>query len=86
MYVQSMFSYCSFPELPLLQKRDQVKKKLCKKNGITLLVVPYWWDMKVESLAQSIHAVRPDIELPGSVLKGNTIPDRMPPRTEYKRM
>jgi hypothetical protein len=28
--------------LKKLQKRDRIKKKLCKENGVSLIVVPYW--------------------------------------------
>ncbi len=29
-----------------LQARDQEKRNMCKRVGITLIDVPYWWDEK----------------------------------------
>lgn len=26
----------------------QTKKKVAEENGITLIVIPYWWDFKPE--------------------------------------
>ncbi len=37
------------------------KKSACESKGITLIVVPYWWDMKKESLMAGIHKSRPDL-------------------------
>eukprot|EP01124_Arcella_intermedia_P025305 TRINITY_DN4503_c1_g2_i2.p1 TRINITY_DN4503_c1_g2~~TRINITY_DN4503_c1_g2_i2.p1 ORF type:complete len:395 (-),score=66.80 TRINITY_DN4503_c1_g2_i2:843-2027(-) len=41
--------------------RDCQKKSSCVEHGITLATVPYWWDGKRESLASSLHHIRPDI-------------------------
>eukprot|EP01027_Heterolobosea_sp_BB2_P000282 GEZU01000413.1.p1 GENE.GEZU01000413.1~~GEZU01000413.1.p1 ORF type:complete len:468 (+),score=89.89 GEZU01000413.1:405-1808(+) len=43
------------------QRRDEQKAEICQRAGITLIVVPYWWDRKQSSIAESIHAVRPDL-------------------------
>lgn len=55
------------------QQRDQEKIDACKlvplspkyltvaKHGITLVVVPYWWDGTKESLAATIHKAKPQI-------------------------
>jgi len=31
-----------------VQKRDRLKQELASKNGITLIIVPCWWDNQVE--------------------------------------
>ncbi len=33
----------------------------CFHDGITLIVIPYWWEKKIESVARCIHSNRPDI-------------------------
>lgn len=41
----------------LLKKRqeiDQLKREICKKEGITLIEVPYWWDGLKSSLVTMI--------------------------------
>ncbi len=48
--------------------RDKRKIISCKEMGITLITVPYWWDGKLSSIATTIHAERPDIEIPSSYL------------------
>jgi ATP-dependent DNA ligase len=62
-----------------LQKNDVCKEKgevttqlFCNKLGITLIVVPYWWDRKFDSLQATIYSQRPDLftEKP----KGTAIP------------
>jgi len=45
----------------LYQQRDERKRKLCVLYGITLIVVPYWWSMTVESLIATIIQQRPDL-------------------------
>lgn len=37
------------------------KLKQCKRHGITLIEVPYWWDCSKSSLMATIHQVRPDL-------------------------
>ena len=34
--------------------RDVEKQKLCSEHGIQLIVIPYWWDNKIESLKQTL--------------------------------
>lgn len=41
------------------QERDKEKLELCAKNGITLIRVPFWWDLSTASLMATIHRVRP---------------------------
>jgi hypothetical protein len=32
------------------QMRDKEKKQKCKEKGITLVVIPFWWDREISSL------------------------------------
>ncbi len=69
-----------------VQHRDKQKRLICHSNGITLIVIPFWWDHTIESLAQTIHQTRPDIcayaqkgspilaELPAQYLRKGKIP------------
>jgi hypothetical protein len=34
---------------------------VCSRQGITLVEIPYWWDMKVESLQAIIHEAKKNI-------------------------
>ncbi len=49
---------------------------MCEEDGITLIVIPYWWNTSIESLSQTIHLARPDLEMP--VTNGNPIVNVMP--------
>ncbi len=40
---------------------DHQKKERALEQGITLIAVPYWWDMKKESLLGTIQLCRPDL-------------------------
>ncbi len=71
-----MFRYS---ELQLARQRDNFKKQMCGTYGFTLIVVPYWWDGTVESIATTIHLKRPDIMIPSHLLKGGPIPDKAVP-------
>jgi hypothetical protein len=41
--------------------RDEVKKAVCQSLGITLLQVPYWWNLSPSSLLSTISQLRPDL-------------------------
>ncbi len=43
------------------QKRDKEKQQVCTAKGITLIIIPYWWDMQQGSLLATLHKCRPDI-------------------------
>jgi len=45
-----------------VQRRDERKRNICQHDGITLIVIPYWWDKTLESLALTIRNIRPDIK------------------------
>ncbi len=62
-----------------------MKESLCRTNGVTLIVIPYWWDNTIHSIAHEIHTARPDTELPlHLLLNGETI-CREIPHLETKR-
>jgi hypothetical protein len=42
---------------------DKLKEEVCARAGITLLIVPYFWDSSATSLAAMIQSLRPDISL-----------------------
>jgi hypothetical protein len=44
-------SSCITTHTNLMQHRDAEKRTACLKQGITLIEVPYWWDLDKESLA-----------------------------------
>jgi len=43
------------------QQRDQRKTELCDRYGITIVIVPFWWDCKKETISMGIELQRPDI-------------------------
>ena len=36
--------------------RDSEKQKICSEHGIQLIVIPYWWDNKIESLKETLFS------------------------------
>ena len=44
-----------FSSLEMYKNRDLEKLKLCDKYGIKLIVIPYWWDNKIESLKKTLQ-------------------------------
>lgn len=60
------------------QRRDKFKEITCNNDGITLVVIPYWWDQRIESLAHTLHVMRPDVSLPLMLLRGDAIPTQVP--------
>ena len=36
-----------FQPLHIYHKRDSLKKDLAEKSGISLVIVPYWWDRTI---------------------------------------
>ncbi len=57
----------------MTQRQDQQKRSMCDAAGITLIVIPYWWNKKMETVAQTIQLARPDIVLPTHLLTGSAI-------------
>ena len=44
-----------FSPLELYKHRDKEKVQLCKEFEIRLLIIPYWWDNKLDSLKATIN-------------------------------
>ena len=44
-----------FASVEMYQFRDNEKEKLCNKNGIQLITIPYWWDGNLESLQITLN-------------------------------
>jgi len=59
-----------------VRRRDEKKLSICRERGITLLVIPYWWNTSLESIAETIRKERPDILL--NVGRGEEISKEMP--------
>jgi hypothetical protein len=45
----------------LVHSADQAKQQQCRKLGITLISIPYWWNGSESSLRATVHAHRPDL-------------------------
>ena len=61
-----------FSPVELLQHRDEEKEKLCSQYGIQLIIIPYWWDQKLDSLKESLYSKIKNEELK-KLLKNNII-------------
>jgi hypothetical protein len=53
--------------------KDEEKRQACKRAGVTLVEVPFWWDRKKESLAASVSQIRQDLQFP-MILSAEPIP------------
>ncbi len=42
-------------------ERDLQKRESCSIKGITLIEIPYWWDLSEQSLSATIYQCRPDL-------------------------
>jgi hypothetical protein len=40
------------------QMRDKEKKQKCNEKGITLVVIPFWWNKAISSLKATIHQTK----------------------------
>lgn len=56
------------------QQRDREKIEACRKHGVTLVIVPYWWDKKKESLVKTIKQLRPDTSFSSSPSSATSSP------------
>ena len=45
-----------FSGVETYQYRDLEKEKLCKEYGIQLIVIPYWWDNRLDSLRTYLYS------------------------------
>jgi len=50
-----------FGDSELRRRQDEKKAELCKKKGVSLVQVPYWWDKRTESLVVTLLEKRPDL-------------------------
>jgi hypothetical protein len=62
------------------QKADQTKRKFASQLGVTLISVPFWWDMSSNSIAATVQYFRPDIKLQEFAKDVPPISMDMPPR------
>ena len=46
----------AFSNVETYQYRDLEKEKLCKEHEILLIVIPYWWDNKLDSLKTFLYS------------------------------
>jgi len=60
--VQHYSFHWRFGSVDKLHIRDQERQEICKKLGITLIIIPYWWDETIESLAATITKYVPKIK------------------------
>ena len=56
----SNVNFFTFP-LQYRQYLDNLKLQLCKKAGISVVTIPYWWDLNIETLKATIYQIRPDL-------------------------
>src|SRR5690625_4993259 len=78
--------------LQVIESRDALKKSKAKQQGITLIIVPFWWDSSTSrffiisilyslmynfSLMATINLERPDI-FNDKVIHGTPIPSHVP--------
>ena len=45
-----------FANVETYQNRDIEKEKICSEHGIQLIVIPYWWDNKLDSLRSFLYS------------------------------
>lgn len=50
-----------FMPLQTVQYRDEIKREACKELGITLIFIPYWWDLNMSSLEATIYKYCPHV-------------------------
>eukprot|EP00026_Physarum_polycephalum_P003577 Phypoly_transcript_03590.p1 GENE.Phypoly_transcript_03590~~Phypoly_transcript_03590.p1 ORF type:complete len:736 (+),score=72.25 Phypoly_transcript_03590:158-2365(+) len=62
-YATTWYSQVPFESI---RQKDYIKQHLLQEKEETLVVVPFWWQGDVESLAATIVFQRPDIDLPHS--------------------
>ena len=51
----------AFATVEMYKNRDKEKALLCKKFGVTLIVIPYWWNNREDSLRNTINSTLPGI-------------------------
>eukprot|EP00026_Physarum_polycephalum_P006541 Phypoly_transcript_06589.p1 GENE.Phypoly_transcript_06589~~Phypoly_transcript_06589.p1 ORF type:complete len:413 (+),score=20.94 Phypoly_transcript_06589:184-1239(+) len=48
-----------------IKHKDHIKKNMALQNGMTLIIIPCWWDSTVETLVATIDFHRPDLMISG---------------------
>ena len=46
----------AFANVETYKNRDIEKEKICSEHGIQLIVIPYWWDNKLDSLRSFLYS------------------------------
>jgi len=64
------------------KQRDQEKRDVLKKAGITHIIIPHWWDGSKDSLIATIHKYRPDL-IPDAGT-GQPVPEQMPEKIQKR--
>ncbi len=65
--------------LNVRKRNDKQKAEIAKKNGITLIEIPFWWDKTESSLLATIHLHRPDLMHEAMLSVAHAVPSDMPP-------
>lgn len=65
------------------QENDRYKREACKQEGIDLIEIPYWWNLRKESLAATIFQNRPDL-FPSSFVPTSPPIPTTPPKRHQK--
>jgi hypothetical protein len=74
----------AFGDPTVFQRRDCDKREACKKAGIALIEIPYWWNFNKLDLRATMHKFRPDLVPNGD--SGSVIEvDVIPPRPKQKK-
>jgi hypothetical protein len=58
---QHYYEHYLWGALDLQKKKDEEKRQACKKNGITLIEIPFWWDGRSNSLEATLHKYCPGV-------------------------
>ena len=55
--------------------KDEEKIKACEQNGFLIVVIPFWWDRRIESLSETIRKTKfPNIPMRNGDAISNIIP------------
>ncbi len=82
---QHYHSFLFFQNLAAQQRRDTEKAEICRKFGLTLIHIPYWWNRTKQSLVATIAMHRPDIFPPNTLTTMTPIPDVPPSSTKRNK-
>jgi hypothetical protein len=77
-HYQASHAWHTSEQLLQQQQRDKEKQEMCERIGITLIIVPHWWDEDKGSIAALISKARPDIQLAAVHATTATQPPQLP--------